>query len=359
MRHPDLALPYRDSEYSQPKYPQQLDWLIRSLPGVAIAVGIALLATMLQSLEERLIGHAILEALVLAIIVGVIVRTVFALPDSLTLGIDFTAKQVLECAIVLLGASVDVPTVLRAGPALIVGIVVIVALAITLSMGIGRLLGLNPKLAILVAVGNSICGNSAIAAVAPVIDAAPEDVASAIALTAVLGVVVVLTLPLLITVLGLTLYQYGVLAGLSVYAVPQVLAATFPVSAISGKVGTLVKLVRVLLLGPVVLIFSLRQGRADATRSFSLTRYVPWFIIGFITLAALRSLGLLPVVVADPLRIISGWLTIAAMAALGLGVDIRAVRQAGVRVIIAIILSLICLITLSASFIHFSQIGVR
>jgi uncharacterized integral membrane protein (TIGR00698 family) len=119
---------------------------------------------------------------------------------------------------------------------------------------------------ILIACGNSICGNSAIVAVAPIIGATSDEVASSIAFTAVLGVVVVLTLPLLVPILELSLTQYGVLAGLTVYAVPQVLAATLPIGALSNQVGTVVKLVRVLMLGPVVLGLSLltRRARRDA-----------------------------------------------------------------------------------------------
>jgi uncharacterized membrane protein YadS len=108
-------------------------------------------------------------------------------------------------------------------------------------------------MSILIACGNSICGNSAIAAVAPVIGADGDDIAASISFTAVLGVVVVLTLPLLVPILQLSLTQYGVLAGLTVYAVPQVLAATLPIGALSNQVGTVIKLVRVLMLGPVVL----------------------------------------------------------------------------------------------------------
>lgn len=334
-------------------------WLVRFIPGIAFAAAIGLAAEIVQSAEEHLLGHAIIEALVIAILLGVAWRNTLPLDERLTPGINFTAKQLLECAIVLLGASVDLPAVLQAGPVLIIGIVLVVGIAITLSVMIGKLFGLNAKLATLVAVGNSICGNSAIAAVAPVIDASPEDIASSIALTAVLGVVMVLALPLLIPLIGLTLYQYGVLAGLTVYAVPQVLAATFPVSALSGKVGTLVKLVRVLLLGPVVLFFSVRQGKTQTQQRFALTRFVPWFIIGFVALGVVRSVGLLPVVIADPLRTLSTWLTVAAMAALGLGVDVRAVRQAGVRVTLAILVSLVILLILSVTLIHGFRIGVR
>src|SRR4029079_16592294 len=125
-----------------------------------------------------------------------------------------------------------------------------------LSFSIGRLLGLSKRLAILVACGNSICGNSAIAAVASVIDADGDDVASSIAFTAVLGVIVVLALPLIGAMFGMTLVGYGALAGLTVYAVPQVIAATAPVGAKAVQIGTLVKLVRVLMLGPVCVLLS-------------------------------------------------------------------------------------------------------
>ena len=149
-------------------------------------------------------------------------------PRAVDAGVKFTATQVLEVAVFLLGASVDLPLLLRAGPALALGIVLLVVLGITLSYGIGRAVGLPHKLAVLVACGNSICGNSAIAAIAPVIRADKEHVASSIAFTAILGVVVVIGLPFLMHPLHLSFYQYGVLAGLTVYSVPQVLAAAFP-----------------------------------------------------------------------------------------------------------------------------------
>ena len=159
------------------------------------------------------------------------------------------------------------------------------------------------RMAILVACGNSICGNSAIAAVAPVIGADGDDIASSISFTAVLGVIVVLTCRCLVPVLNLSLTQYGVLAGLTVYAVPQVLAATLPIGELSNQVGTVIKLVRVLMLGPVVLGFSLFASRlrpASAAYTISrrrrlrLTELVPWFIIRFLAALAIRSLGLIP-----------------------------------------------------------------
>ena len=327
---------------------------VQYAPGVLLSIVIAALAVLLQWLEVQVLGQPIIEGLVIAILLGMLVRTFWQVDERLQPGIGFSAKQVLEFAIVLLGVSIDLPSLLKAGPTMLISIVMVVLVGIFASTQIGRLFGLNPKLAILVACGNSICGNSAIAAVAPVIGADQKDVASSIALTAVLGVVVVLTLPLLISAVGLSLYQYGVLAGMTVYAVPQVIAATYSVSTISGDIGTLVKLVRVLLLGPVVLFFALRYRNAEHVTpqaGFSLSRFIPWFIIGFVLLAVARSVGLIPALVADPLREVSRYLTVLAMAALGLGVDIKAVRKVGRPVAMAVIGSLLVLIVLSLTLI--------
>jgi uncharacterized integral membrane protein (TIGR00698 family) len=235
---------------------------------------------------------------------------------------------------------------------LLLGIAGVVAIAICASYGLGRLLGLRHRMATLIACGNAICGNSAIAAIAPAIGADSEDVAASIAFTAVLGVGVVLGLPLLAGWLNLSPRSFGVLAGLTVYAVPQVLAATAPVSSLSAQIGTLVKLVRVLMLGPVVLIISFVANRTrpppdsasvpDRPRRTALKarQLVPWFIIGFIATMGLRSAALIPSAVLAPSSDIARMLTLVSMAALGLGVDARVVARAGVRVASVVVLSI-------------------
>ena len=341
---------------------------LRILPGLALCLSVTGLAVGLEALEEHLFGRAWLEALVLAIVLGTAIRTAWNPGQRFFPGIAFGAKTVLEIAVVLLGASLSIATLLAAGPELLVGIVVVVAAAIAASYGIGRALGLHPRLAILVACGNSICGNSAIAATAPVIGAEAEDVASSIAFTAVLGVLVVLGLPLLVPLLGLSPMQYGVLAGLTVYAVPQVLAATAPVAALSVQVGTLVKLVRVLMLGPVVLVLSLgasrlreetdkvaphvSAGERPKPGKIAVHRLVPWFILAFLAMAGLRSGGLIPQAALSPIATTANGLTIVSMAALGLGVDVRSVVGAGARVTLAVVASLAALTAVSLGLIR-------
>ena len=340
-----------------------IDYLRRLIPGFLLCIAVTAAAVLLQEIETRFTGQPYLEALVLAILVGVAVRTAWKPGPFWHPGIHFSAKFVLECAIVILGASVSFATIAALGPFLIFGIAAIVSIAIGVSYLTCRLLGLPLRLSILVACGNSICGNSAIAAVAPVIGADGDDIAASISFTAVLGVIVVLTLPLLVPILHLSLTQYGVLAGLTVYAVPQVLAATLPIGALSNQVGTVIKLVRVLMLGPVVLGFSLLSGglrpahaRANRRRP-ALTELVPWFIIGFLVLLVLRSLDLIPHALLPPITRAAGLMTTVAMAGLGLGVDVRAIARTGPRVTLAVTLSLIVLGLMSYGLIRLAAIG--
>ena len=340
----------------------------QGVPGLLLCVGITLVAIGLERVEVRLAGAMWLEALALAILVGTAIRTTWTPGRRWTGGIDFSAKFLLEVAVVLLGVSVNARTVLAAGPGLLFGIAAVVVLAIACSYGIGRLLGLPHRMATLIACGNSICGNSAIAAVAPILGAEGEDVAASIAFTAVLGVIVVLALPLTVPLLHLSGLQYGVLAGLTVYAVPQVLAATAPVGAVAVQLGTLVKLVRVLMLGPVVLGLSLltrrlrdetdeaaphvTTGQRPVPGKLPLHRLVPWFIVGFLVLAGVRSAGLIPNTLLAPIAWVANLLTVISMAALGLGTDLRVVARAGGRVTTAVTASLLVLGAISLGLIR-------
>ncbi|MFN3879412.1 MAG: YeiH family protein [Brevundimonas sp.] len=322
-------------------------------PGVMLCLLVTLAAIGLTSIERDVIGHVWLEPLVLAILLGAAVRTAWTPDVRFKAGIDFSAKTLLEVAVVLLGASVSAATLSSLGVSFVVGILLLVVVGIVVGFGVGRALGLNPRMALLVACGNAICGNSAIAAVAPVIDADGEEVAASIAFTAVLGVIVVLALPLLGGLIHLNGLQYGALAGLTVYAVPQVLAAAAPFGAVATQTGTVVKLVRVLMLGPVILALSLIfRDRAPTAAKPGLARLLPWFIVGFLVMIALRSFDLIPQTALAPMAAASGLLTIVAMAALGLQTDIRAVARAGGRVVSAVILSLAALVGLALALIR-------
>lgn len=329
------------------------------LPGVLVASGITVIAFILADIQERLIDHAILEPLVLSLILGLIVRLLWTPSARVEKGIGFAGKQLLEFAIVVLGITLNLGALVDAGWKIVLSVLLLVSLTLLVGITLGKAMGLSVRLATLVAVGNAICGNSAIAAVAPVIRARKEEVAAAIALTAVLGVGVVLALPLLVPLLDLSHERYGVIAGLSVYAVPQVLAATFSVSVTSGQIGSLVKLARVMMLGPVVGFFAWKfhePGEAKSSR-LQIGKFLPWFVVGFFLLAAIRTAGLVPESLVDPATEFSRILTAVAMAGLGLGVDIRTVRQFGGKVVNVVLILTVLLVASAVAITAILGIG--
>lgn len=332
-----------------------------ALPGVALCSAVAALGYGAQWVETALFGRTWLESLVLAILLGALIRTFLRLHPRFEAGIKVSAKLLLEIAIVLLGASINISAIGDAGPALVAGVAASVFLAVLSSYAIGRMLRLEHRLALLVACGNSICGNSAIVAVAPVIKARAEDVAASIAFTAALGILVVLLLPLGQHATGMSAESYGVLSGMTVYAVPQVLAATAPVGLLSMQTGTLVKLIRVMMLAPVIFCIGLLgdrgPGQSSSGRKIEWARLIPWFIFGFLALMTLRSSGMIPDQAVNPIEAIATALTIVSMAALGLSVDISTILSSGGRVLAAGTLSLGLLVGISLVLLHL--LGIR
>jgi uncharacterized integral membrane protein (TIGR00698 family) len=329
-----------------------------AVPGLALALVVSVLAWGGERAFVALAGRALLEAIVLAILFGAMVRTLFVRDPGryaqFERGASVASGLLLECSIVLLGAGSDLRALVAAGPAILAGVVVIVGMTLVAGMYIGQWFGLPRAHALLVAVGNAICGNSAISAAAPVVGARRDEVASAIAFTAVLGVCVIVGLPLLIPLLGLSDTQYGVVAGLTVYAVPQVIAAAYPVSVAAGQAATLVKLTRVLLLGPVVLVLSLTEHHSAHLRWW---RAVPWYVIGFAVAATLRTLDVIPSGTGDTVREAARALTVMAMAGLGLAVDLDAVRRVGPRVGSTVLVSLVLMLGLSLALVRLLHVA--
>jgi uncharacterized integral membrane protein (TIGR00698 family) len=313
-------------------------WLSGRWPGVALAGLVAAVAWFTVEAGQRGLdlGHPVIEPLVLALLLGLALRLIWQPAARWEPGIQFASRGLLEVAIVLLGATMDLRQVADAGVRLGAAVLGTVGIVLLAGEVLGRRAGLSQSQATLVAVGTAICGNSAIAAVATTIRAKRDEVAAAIAVTAVLSVGVVVALPLLFPVLGLDEARYGVLAGLTVYAVPQVLAATMPVSAESGQIGTLVKLTRVLLLGPVMAWFAFRF-RVTEERVFRPRTLLPWFVAGFALSALARTAGLVPASFGDDIQLGSKLFTIVAMAALGLMVDVRSLRGTCGRLVLVVL----------------------
>jgi uncharacterized integral membrane protein (TIGR00698 family) len=259
----------------------------------------------------------------------------------------------------LLGASVNLTLIFQEGLSIISLVVFSVISCLFLTWLFSKyFLKLSSNLSILIATGNSICGNSAVVAMAPVIKATSSEIAAAIGFSAIIGVLQVLLLPLLSLNSQISNLEYGIIAGISIYAVPQVVAASFAISNQSGVIATQVKLLRVLLLGPLLIFFGIiKKENQVKLDSKSITNFIPWFIFGFLFLSILKTTNIIPESSSEIIQSISKFLFIIAMAGIGLTVNFKEVKKIGFKVILAVIFAVILLILIGLggiSIFHFN-----
>lgn len=317
-------------------------------PGFALALMIALIARVIEDLLPiHLIGASII-----ALFIGMAFNHFRLIGTNLKPGIQFTSKKVLKFAIVMLGASLSIQTILQVGQ---ISLTVMVFTLLTCFGGgyiIGKMLGLDWKLSNLISAGTGICGGSAIAAIAPTIEAEDKDIAYAMSATFLFDMVMILLFPIMGKALGLSDMAYGLWAGTAVNDTSSVVAAGYAFSEIAGDFATMVKLTRTLSIIPTVLIFSLINARLKRkknpeahTQKIKLTTMVPWFILAFIIMALLNSFGFFPSVVSTTLKTLSKFLMVAALAAIGLNTDIKEMKSAGINPMIhGFIISLLVVI---------------
>ena len=217
------------------------------------------------------------------------------------------------------------------------------------------MLKLDRKIAILIGVSNSVCGNAAAIAIAPIINASPSQLATVLGISSVIGAFQIIILPLFSPMIGLNDYQYGIVAGMTVYAVAQVYAASASVSSVSATVATLVKLSRVILLVPILVISQLISNlwkttdmrKNQAASYISALNNVPWFIIGFISLSVLKTAGFIDEEISDFIRSLCHYLFVISMVAIGTNVDLKEVVQLGSKVALTALVVIGFMLTLS------------
>ncbi len=305
----------------------------RLVPGFALALLIAAVSKFLEGLMPvHLIG-----ASVIALFIGMIVHSVRTPSEFWRPGIKFTSKKVLKFAIILLGAGLNIKVILNVGR---MSLCVMLFTLLTCFGGgyfIGRALKINWKLSNLISAGTGICGGSAIAAIAPVIDAEDSDIAYAMSATFLFDMAMIVLFPIMGHALGLSDQAYGLWAGTAVNDTSSVVAAGYAFSEAAGDFATMVKLTRTLAIIPTVIVFALiaahlkrkQTPERDVKASFRLTKVIPWFILGFLALAGLGSLGVISASVAAVLKDISKFLMITALAAVGLNTSFKDMKKSG------------------------------
>ncbi|MHA6686678.1 YeiH family protein [Mesorhizobium sp. A556] len=272
-----------------------------------------------------------LSPMISAIFVGMLFANVVGVNTSAAAGISLSGKRLLRLAVALLGLQISFAQLAEIGVTGI-GFAAFGLLSTFLfTVWMGRLLGVDRDLTQLLAAGTSICGASAIAAANAVTGADDEDVSYAVACITLFGTIAMFLFPFVGLLAGLSTQQYGLWIGLSVHEVAQVVGAAFQGGAEAGEIAVVTKLARVMMLAPLIIGLSCflarPSGHAEATRGR--TPLVPFFVIGFLILAALNSFGLAPEIVRAPIVASTPVLLTAAMAALGLGTNISKLKKHG------------------------------
>lgn len=305
-------------------------WLVHIAPGLCLTALIAAGSIWLH----RVPGFGGLSPLILSILIGMAYHNIVGTPRRAKAGVAFSLRTILRAAIVLLGLQLTLLQIASVGVAGVFGTVLTLASTFAFTLWMGHRLGIGRQLTTLIAAGSSICGASAVVATNAVVDGGDEDVAYAIATVTVFGSLSMILFPLINTVLHLSPHAYGLWTGASIHEVAQVVAAAFQDGTVAGHFGTIVKLTRVLMLAPVVLIVAFiwaRVGQKDERHGARGKITVPWFAFGFLAVVVLNSF-LAPLVSAHATAAdITTFMLAMALAAMGLETDIVKLKAKGLR----------------------------
>lgn len=318
-----------------------------------------LLLTLLIALVAKYIAtfpfFSILGQLVIAIILGMAWRATFKVQDSWQVGITFSSKKLLRLGIILLGMRLNLADIYHAGANVFLIAVINLLFALIVVYGLTKILHVDQKLGILTACGTAICGAAAVVAIAPQIKANEKETAVGAAIVALLGTVFTLVYTVLYSIMDLTPTEYGIFAGGTLHEIAHVIAAASAGGNEAIDIAVIVKLTRVALLVPVAIIIGIfyrRTAKGEEKKAFSLS-IIPWFILGFLAMSAINSLGIIPANVAQAFVNIAYILIAMAMAGLGLNVEIKTFKELGVKAFVAGLIGSVCLSVLGYILVMF------
>lgn len=339
---------------------QAIKKLGRLVPGFVLALVIAAVARLIESVMPiHLIG-----ASVIALFIGMIINAFWKPTPLVAEGLKFTSKKILKFAIILLGASLNITIVLNVGK---LSLVVMLFTLLTCFGGgyiVGRLLKINWKLSNLISAGTGICGGSAIAAIAPVIDADDTDIAYAMSATFLFDMAMIVLFPIMGHAMGLSDMAYGLWSGTAVNDTSSVVAAGYAFSEAAGDFATMVKLTRTLSIIPTVIVFAVISARLERKKAvasgstdaksgkLNVAKIIPWFILGFLALAVINSFGLIPQALGHSMKDVSKFLMVAALASIGLNTSIKDMKRAGIAPMIHgfIISALVVIVAIAVEY---------
>ncbi|MEO6840317.1 MAG: YeiH family protein [Bradyrhizobium sp.] len=315
---------------------KQANWSARHARGIGPGLLLASMTAGAAYALRQLPGMATFSPMILAIVIGIAFHNLVGTPAWARQGVTFSMRRLLRIAIILLGLQLTIAQVIEVGGR---GIGIIAATLVTtfaFTVWMGKLLGVDRRLAQLIAAGTSICGASAVIATNTVTNAPDEDVAYAVACVTVFGSVAMFAYPLLPGLLQLDPHAFGLWSGASIHEIAQVVAASFQDGQKAGEFGTIAKLSRVMLLAPMVIALGLiaSRGGSNANRGAdagSARPPMPWFVLGFVALVGVNSAVNIPAEAKVWIAVATTFLLSVALAAMGLETDIRKLTAKGFR----------------------------
>lgn len=310
------------------------------LPGMITAIVIAAIAVLIEdSLPIHVIGSA-----VIAMFLGMIFNPIIKKLNVFSSGLKFTSKKILKFAIIILGLSLNITNVLNVGQKTLLVMVFTLLTCFGGGYFIGKALGLNWKLSNLISAGTGICGGSAIAAIAPTIDAEDNDIAYAMSATFLFDMAMIILFPIMGRALGMTDEAFGIWAGTAVNDTSSVVATGYAFSEGAGDYATMVKLTRTLSIIPTVITFAfinlrlkrkefikLQKDGSELKANFSIKKIFPWFILGFLALSVITSVFAIPEVVVTNTKSLSKFLMVCALAAIGPNTSFADMKKSGIK----------------------------
>lgn len=328
--------------------------VLKKLPGLLLCLVLSIPAYFLG------IWLPVVGGPVFGILLGMVVTLFIKDKTFIQAGMSYTSKKILQYAVILLGFGMNISAVLEKGAQSLPIILVTIGTALITGFIVSKILKIKKNVGILVSVGSSICGGSAIAAAAPVINAQDDEIAQSISVIFLFNILAALLFPTLGDILKLSNEGFGIFAGTAVNDTSSVTAAASAWDGIHNsntlEDATIVKLTRTLAIIPITLVLALIQilqeknrkntGDNEVTGSYSLIKIFPWFVIWFLAASLITTFFNLPVSLINALKWLSKFFIIMAMTAIGLNTNIIKLVKTGGK---PIVLGFICWILITAS----------
>lgn len=272
-----------------------------------------------------------IDAIIYAIVIGLILGNVIKVPSTYQRGINFSAKRLLPLAVALMGMRLSLGQLGQVSLRGIDDAVIAVVVGIVIAWLLNKIIKLDSKSSTLIGFGTAFCGSSAIMAMSPLLESDTHQIGLSIATINLYGTIAMFVFPALAHLFGMHAVAYGIWSGAAIQSVPQVIAAGYVYGNLAGQTAITVKLIRVFLLAPALVLVSIIQSRrmqhqVDTRKPWY--RYIPLMIVGFIVMATLNSLGWLNAIRSE-LIFISDFLIVMTLAAIGFNTQFRSLVAGG------------------------------